>query len=211
MTTIIDTIIDNEPQCVDSTLVESVKDTNTINKDQLKDQLKALTANERYNLINNITMEERSDYIKKQQDLKKREEAILQKCPISKKVKEISCDIQDLKIDLQKYKNELEYIKKIHKNKNQSKNKCPYSIFRLDMGTDMCLNTNTNTNMNYENYENNDDIDKFCEELTETYTNSFSWFWTIMFIMFIFFILTSKPIKPFKTVNLCESLFSTSM
>ena len=194
-----DIIIDNEPQCIEKpVLVESVKDTNTINKDQLKDQLKALSSNERYNLINNITMEERNDYIKKQQDLKKSEDAILKKCPMSKKVKEISCDIQDLKIDLQKYKNELDYIKKIQKNTN--KNKCPYSIFKLDMGTDMCLNTN---NMNNGTNDNDEVIDE--------YTNSSSWFWTIMFIMFILFILTSKPIKPLKPNNLCENLFSTAM
>jgi len=96
-------------------------------------------------------------------------------------------------------------------NTYSKKNKCPYSFFSIgSLGALGSLDINTNTNTNKHTYNNDDEeeqLDKFCEELTETYTNSFSWFFTIMFIVFILFILTSKPLKPIKPINLCDSLF----
>ena len=81
---------------------------------------------------------------------------------------------------------------------------CPYSFFSVGALGSLDINTNKYP---YNNDDEEEQLDKFCEELTETYTNSFSWFFTIMFIVFILFILSSKPIKPFKPINLCDSLF----
>ena len=126
-------------------------------------------------------------------------------------------EIQDLKIELQKSKNEMNDMKQTMKNNMKKecqlntytkKNKCPYSLFSLgSLGLLGSLDINTTTNK-YP-YTNNDEenLDKFCEELTETYTSSCSWWFTILFIVFILFILTSKPLKPLKPINICDSLF----
>ena len=148
----------------------------------LKEQLKTLSIEERYILLSTINNEERNDYIKQQQKLAKEEEIKLAKCPVSKQVSSMKLEIQDLKIELQKLKN---------KSNENSMNtmKCPYSIFRFKDTQD---------------YLSNSDLD-LCNEITETYTSSFSWWSTIMFIVFILFVLTAKPNRN------CEQFFTTVM
>ena len=217
-----ETIIDKEPQSGEKQIDDNTKE-EINNKNRLKEQLKNLKINERHKLLNTILLEERNEFIIKQRKEEQEEEKEFSKCPLSKKIKIMNFEIQDLKMELQKSKNEMNDMKNDMKNniknniKNNTlkdkkkeckintyskKNKCPYSFFSLGS---LDINTNKHT------YNNDDDdeeqLDKFCEELTETYTNSFSWFFTIMFIVFILFILTSKPIKPLKPINLCDSLF----
>jgi hypothetical protein len=141
----------------------------------LKEQLKSLSVDERYNLLNTINLEERTSYIKEQQKLIKEEEDKIAQCPVAKKVVSMNMEIQELKMELQKLKN----------NSNESTMKCPYSKSFL-------------INQEYLN-----DLD-LCNEITETYTSSFSWWSTIMFIVFILFVLTAKPPKH------CE-FFTTTM
>lgn len=141
----------------------------------LKEQLKSLSVDERYNLLNTINLEERNSYIKEQQKLIKEEEDKIAQCPVAKKVVSMNMEIQELKMELQKLKN----------NSNENTMKCPYSKSFL-------------INQEYLN-----DLD-LCNEITETYTSSFSWWSTIMFIVFILFVLTSKPPKH------CE-FFTTAM
>lgn len=206
-------IIDTEPQCNKITLEDSIKESlnrkeslNTkepsINKDQLKDQLKQISLSERQQLLNTIIVEERLEYIKQQQQKIQDDEKEYSKCPLSKKIKRMSIEIQELKMDLQKSKHEMNAMKiESQRHSYSKKNKCPFSL-----GTVCALDTTLlNTNLYSTNEDEN--LDKFCEELTETYTSSFSWWFTIMFIVFMLFILTSKPLKPFKPINLCDSLF----
>ena len=211
-----ETIIDKEPQSSETQLDDNIKE-EINNKNTIKEQLKSLKITERHQLLNTILLEERNEFIIKQRKEEQEEEKEFSKCPLSKKIKIMNFEIQDLKMELQKSKNEMNDMKNNIKNniKNNTpkdkkkeckintyskKNKCPYSFFSLGS---LDINTNKHT------YNNDDEeqLDKFCEELTETYTNSFSWFFTIMFIVFILFILTSKPIKPLKPINLCDSLF----
>ena len=229
-----ETIIDKEPQSGEmlidntinktSTTISTTISNNIINtKDALKEELKKIPISERHQLLNSILLEERNEYIKKQKEEEKKKEEEEKKCsncPLSKKIKIMNFEIQDLKIELQKSKNEMNDMKQTMKNNMKKecqlntytkKNKCPYSLFSLgSLGSLGCslgsLDINTSTNKYpYNNDEEN--LDKFCEELTETYTSSFSWWFTIMFIVFMLFILTSKPIKPLKSINLCDSLF----
>ena len=221
-----ETIIDKEPQSGEKQIDDNTKE-EINNKNRLKEQLKNLKINERHQLLNTILLEERNEFIIKQRKEEQEEEKEFSKCPLSKKIKIMNFEIQDLKMELQKSKNEMNDMKNNIKNniKNNTtkdkkkeckintyskKNKCPYSFFSVGALGSLDINTNTNTNTNKYPYNNDDEdeqLDKFCEELTETYTNSFSWFFTIMFIVFILFILTSKPIKPLKPINLCDSLF----
>ena len=225
-----ETIIDKEPQSGEmlidntinktSTTISTTISNNIINtKDALKEELKKIPISERHQLLNSILLEERNEYIKKQKEEEKKqeEEKKCSNCPLSKKIKIMNFEIQDLKIELQKSKNEMNDMKQTMKNNMKKecqlntytkKNKCPYSLFSLgSLGCSLgSLDINTSTNKYpYNNDEEN--LDKFCEELTETYTSSFSWWFTIMFIVFMLFILTSKPIKPLKSINLCDSLF----
>ena len=214
-----ETIIDKEPQSGEKQLDDNTKE-EINNKNRLKEQLKNLKINERHQLLNTILLEERNEFIIKQRKEEQEEEKEFSKCPLSKKIKIMNFEIQDLKMELQKSKNEMNDMKNNIKNniKNNTqkdkkkeckintyskKNKCPYSFFSVGALGSLDINTNKYP------YNNDDEeqLDKFCEELTETYTNSFSWFFTIMFIVFILFILTSKPIKPLKPINLCDSLF----
>ena len=162
-----------------STIEKQVQDTTTQQPTQLsiKDQLRTLSVDERYNLLNVINMEERVSFIKQQQQLAKEEESKITQCPLFKKVVSMNNEIQELKIDLQKLKNK----------SNEPTMSCPYSIFRFKDNQD---------------YLSEADL---CNELTETYTSSLSWWSTIMFIVFILFVLTSKPSKH------CEQFFTTSM
>ena len=146
---------------------QQTKDQSTVLS--LKEQLKALSLEERYNLVNAINIEERSTYIKEQEKLAKVEEDKIAQCPVAKKVVSMNMEIQELKMELQKLKN----------NTNENKMKCPYSKSFL-------------INQEYLN-----DLD-LCNEITETYTSSFSWWSTILFIVFIFFVMTAKPIKQCK-------------
>jgi hypothetical protein len=141
----------------------------------LKEQLKALSLEERYNLVNAINIEERSTYIKEQEKIAKEEEDKIAQCPVAKKVVSMNMEIQELKMELQKLKN----------NTNENTLKCPYSKSFL-------------INQEYLN-----DLD-LCNEITETYTSSFSWWSTILFIVFILFVMTGKPTKH------CE-FFTTTM
>ena len=141
----------------------------------LKDQLKSLSVDDRYNLLNTINLEERNSYIKEQQKLIKEEEDKIANCPVAKKVVSMNMEIQELKMELQKLKNK----------SSENTMKCPYSKSFL-------------INQEYLN-----DLD-LCNEITETYTSSFSWWSTIMFIVFILFVLTAKPPKH------CE-FFTTTM
>lgn len=212
-----ETIIDKEPQSGETQLDDNIKE-EINNKNTIKEQLKSLKITERHQLLNTILLEERNEFIIKQRKEEQEEEKEFSKCPLSKKIKIMNFEIQDLKMELQKSKNEMNDMKNNIKNniKNNTskdkkkeckintyskKNKCPYSFFSIGS-----LDINTNK-YPYNNDDEEEQLDKFCEELTETYTNSFSWFFTIMFIVFILFILTSKPIKPLKPINLCDSLF----
>ena len=193
-----ETIIEKEPQT---------------GKDTLKEQLKKITITERHQLLNTILLEERNEFIKKQKEEEEKkvieEEKECSKCPFSKQIKRMNSEIQELKRELQKSKNEINAMnKECQLNTYTKKNKCPYSLFSLgSLGLLGSLDINTTTNK-YP-YTNNDEenLDKFCEELTETYTSSCSWWFTILFIVFILFILTSKPLKPLKPINICDSLF----
>ena len=141
----------------------------------LKDQLKALSLEERYNLVNAINIEERSSFIKEQQKLAKEEEDKIANCPVAKKVISMNMEIQELRTEIQKLKNK----------SSENTMKCPYSKSFL-------------INQEYLN-----DLD-LCNEITETYTSSFSWWSTIIFIVFILFVLTAKTPKH------CE-FFTTSI
>ena len=215
-----ETIIDKEPQSGEKQIDDNTKE-EINNKNRLKEQLKNLKINERHQLLNTILLEERNEFIMKQRKEEQEEEKEFSKCPLSKKIKIMNFEIQDLKMELQKSKNDMNDMKNNMKNniKNNTtndkkkeckintyskKNKCPYSFFSVGALGSLDINTNKYP---YNNDDEEEQLDKFCEELTETYTNSFSWFFTIMFIVFILFILTSKPIKPLKPINLCDSLF----
>ena len=194
----------------------------------LKEELKKIPITERHQLLNTILLEERNEFIKKQKDEEEKkvieEEKECSKCPFSKKIKIMNFEIQELKRELQKSKNEMNDMNQTinqtmknnmktecHLNTYTKKNKCPYSLFSfgaLDLlGSLVSVDINTNTNKYTYNNNEEEQLDKYCEELTETYTSSFSWWFTIMFIVFMLFILTSKPIKPLKSINLCDSLF----
>ena len=215
-----ETIIDKEPQSGEKQIDDNTKE-EINNKNRLKEQLKNLKINERHQLLNTILLEERNEFIMKQRKEEQEEEKEFSKCPLSKKIKIMNFEIQDLKMELQKSKNDMNDMKNNMKNniKNNTtndkkkeckintyskKNKCPYSFFSVGALGSLDINTNKYP---YNNDDEEEQLDKFCEELTETYTNSFSWFFTIMFIVFILFILSSKPIKPLKPINLCDSLF----
>ena len=89
----------------------------------------------------------------------------------------MNTEIQDLRMELQKLKNK----------SNENTTKCPYQIFRFNDNQD---------------YLTESDL---CNELTETYTSTFSWWSTIMFIVFILFVITAKPSKQ------CEQFFTTCL
>jgi hypothetical protein len=148
----------------------------------IKEQLKTLSVDERYNLLNVINMEERVSFIKQQQQLAKDEEDKITQCPLFKKVVSMNNEMQDLKIELQKLKN---------KSKEPTTMKCPYSMFKI--------NQINQTNQSYLSE------DELCNELTESCTSSFSWWSTIMFIVFFLFLVTAKPSKN------CEQFFTTVM
>lgn len=135
----------------------------------IKEQLKTLSVEERYNLLNVINMEERVSFIKQQQQIAKDEEDKITQCPLFKKVVSMNNEMQDLKMELQKLKN---------KSKEPTTMKCPYSMFKINQ-----------VNQSYLNEE------ELCNELTESCTSSFSWWSTIMFIVFMLFVLTAKPSK----------------
>jgi len=147
--------------------------TNTNTTPNVKDQLKALSVEDRYTLLNTINMEERNDYIRRQQQNAIEEEKKIAQCPVSKQVNLMKLEIQDLKMELQKLKNNTQ-----NTNSNTIK-KCPYAMFRLE---DF-------------NQKQMQETDNLCNEMSETYTSSFSWWSTIMFIVFILFVMTAKPPK----------------
>ena len=165
------TIINEEP---------TTTTTNTTTNTNVKDQLKALSVEDRYTLLNTINMEERNEYIRRQQQNAIEEEKKLAQCPVSKQVNLMKLEIQDLKMELQKLKNNT-----ISNTTSNTIKKCPYSMFRLE---DINFNINQNKNQMQE-------TDDLCNEMAETYTSSFSWWSTIMFIVFILFVLTAKPPK----------------
>lgn len=169
-------VIDVEPK---DTLVKNTLSSSN-NNIILKEQLKSLTLDERYLLLNSINIEERNEYIKKMQKLAKEEEDKISQCPVSKQVMSMKLEIQDLRIELQKLQNKT----------NENIPKCPYSMFRIEE--------------NKQNAYNLSETD-LCNELTESYTSSFSWWSTIIFIVFFLFVLTAKPSKH------CQSFFTTSM
>ena len=147
---------------------ESVKET-SIPKD-IKEQLKNLSIDERYNLLNTINREERNEYIRKQQEEVIEEQKKIEQCPLSKQVKLMKQEIHYLQIELETLKN------KCNSNLNSNLNKrCPYSFLRLE--------------------KNNQDTDEVCDNIEETYSSSCSWWSTIFFIVFFLFIITSKPSK----------------
>ena len=143
----------------------------------IKDQLKALSVEERYTLLNTINMEERNDYIRRQQQNAIEEEKKLAQCPVSKQVNLMKLEIQDLKMELQKLKNNTQ--NNTQNTNSNTINKCPYTMFRLE-------------DFNQKQMQETDDL---CNEMAETYTSSFSWWSTIMFIVFILFVMTAKPPK----------------
>jgi hypothetical protein len=147
----------------------------------IKEQLKTLSVDERYNLLNTINMEERVSFIKQQQQLAKEEEDKITQCPLFKKIVSMNNELQDLRMDLQKLKNK----------SNEPTIKCPYSMFKINQ---ICQ-----SNPEYLNES------ELCNELTESCTSSFSWWSTIMFIVFMLFVLTAKPSKN------CEQFFTTVM
>jgi hypothetical protein len=147
--------------------------TNTNTTPNVKDQLKSLSVEDRYTLLNTINMEERNDYIRRQQQNAIEEEKKIAQCPVSKQVNLMKLEIQDLKMELQKLKNNTQ-----NTNSNTIK-KCPYAMFRLE-------------DFNQKQMQETDDL---CNEMAETYTSSFSWWSTIMFIVFILFVMTAKPPK----------------
>ena len=155
--------------------------TNTTTTTNVKDQLKALSVEDRYTLLNTINIEERNDYIRKQQQNAIEEEKKLAQCPVSKQVNLMKLEIQDLKMEIQKIKNNTPII--TSQPTLNTINKCPYSMFRLE---------DYNINQNKKQIQESDDL---YNEITETYTSSFSWWTTIMFIVFILFALTAKPPK----------------
>ena len=171
--------INIQPQAQDEVLIKTAASSAQLT---LKEQLKTLSLEERYILLSSINIEERNAYNKQQEKIAKEEEDKLAKCPVSKQVQLMNLEIQDLKIELQKLKNKTN-------ESNVNTMKCPYSIFRFKDTQD---------------YLSNSDLD-LCNEITETYTSSFSWWSTIMFIVFILFVLTAKPSKH------CEEFFTTRM
>jgi hypothetical protein len=152
----------------------------------IKEQLKTLSVEERYNLLNTINMEERVSFIKQQQQLAKDEEDKITQCPLFKKMVSMNNELQDLRMELQKLKNKSNETKV-----TENTMRCPYSMFRI--------NQVNQTNQSYLNEE------ELCNELTESCTSSFSWWSTIMFIVFMLFVLTAKPSKH------CEQFMSTVM
>ena len=153
----------------------------TNSSSSIKEQLKTLTVEERYNLLNVINMEERVSFIKKQQQLAKDEEDKITQCPLFKKMVSMNNELQDLRMELQKLKNK----------SNETTMKCPYSMFKFNQQNQLT-----------QDYLNEADL---CNELTESCTSSFSWWSTIMFIVFFLFIITAKPSKH------CEQFFTTVM
>lgn len=151
----------------------TTNNTSTNTTPNVKDQLKALSVEDRYTLLNTINMEERNDYIRRQQQNAIEEEKKIAQCPVSKQVNLMKLEIQDLKMELQKLKNNTQ-----NTNSNTIK-KCPYAMFRLE-------------DFNQKQMQETDDL---CNEMAETYTSSFSWWSTIMFIVFILFVMTAKPPK----------------
>ena len=147
--------------------------TNTNTTPNVKDQLKSLSVEDRYTLLNTINMEERNDYIRRQQQNAIEEEKKIAQCPVSKQVNLMKLEIQDLKMELQKLKNNTQNTK------SNTIKKCPYAMFRLE-------------DFNQKQMQETDDL---CNEMAETYTSSFSWWSTIMFIVFILFVMTAKPPK----------------
>ena len=166
----INTINNEEPTSTTTATATTTATTTTTTN--VKDQLKALSVEDRYILLNNINMEERNEYIRKQQQNAIEEEKKIAQCPVSKQVNLMKLEIQDLKIELQKLKN------KTQNTTSYATKKCPYSMFRLD---------DFNKQMQ--------DTDDLCNEISETYTSSFSWWSTIIFIAFILFVITAKPPK----------------
>ena len=162
------TIINEEP-----TNTSTSTSTNTNTTINVKDQLKALSVEDRYTLLNTINMEERNDYIRRQQQNAIEEEKKIAQCPVSKQVNLMKLEIQDLKMELQKLKNNTQ------NNTQTTIKKCPYAMFRLE-------------DFNQKQMQETDDL---CNEMAETYTSSFSWWSTIMFIVFILFVMTAKPPK----------------
>jgi hypothetical protein len=166
----------NNPSCVE--------EQNTILS--IKDQLKTLSLEERYELLSSINIEERETFIKQQQQKLKEEEDKLAQCPVSKTVKLMSVELQDLKMELQKLKNKLnENEKKLPINNMR----CPYSIFKVNQGYDT-------------GYDNEYDL---CNEIEETCSSTWSWWSIIMFVIFILLVITAKPPKH------CEDFFTTRM
>jgi hypothetical protein len=166
------TIINEDPTT--DTTTTSTSANATIN---VKDQLKALSVEDRYTLLNIINMEERNEYIRNQKQNAIEEEKKLAQCPVSKQVNLMKLEIQDLKIELQKIKNKTQ-----NTNSNATQNtikKCPYAMFRFE-------------DFNQKQMQDTDDL---CNEMAETYTSSFSWWSTIIFIVFILFVMTTKPSK----------------
>ena len=153
-------------------------------KDQLKDQLKTLSLEERYILLSSINIEERETFIKQQQQKLKDEEDKIAQCPVSKQVQGMKFEMQDLKMEIQKLKNKI--------NENEKKMpvnnvRCPYSIFRVNQGYD-------------NDYEYN-----LCNEIEEACSSTWSWWSIIMFVIFILLVATAKPPKH------CEEFFTTKM
>jgi hypothetical protein len=168
-------IIDTQPN------VESSASTSPSTSQTLKDQLKTLSLEERYILLNTINIEERESFIKQQQQKIKDEEDKLAQCPVSKRVQTMNMDIQQLKMELQKLKN------KLNENQNEKKipinnMRCPYSIFRVNHDY---LNRNSSSDYEYD----------LCNEIEETCSSTWSWWSIIMFVIFILLVITSKPPK----------------
>ena len=151
----------------------TTNNTSTNTTPNVKDQLKALSVEDRYTLLNTINMEERNDYIRRQQQNAIEEEKKIAQCPVSKQVNLMKLEIQDLKMELQKLKNNTQNTK------SNTIKKCPCAMFRLE-------------DFNQKQIQETDDL---CNEMAETYTSSFSWWSTIMFIVFILFVMTAKPPK----------------
>ena len=146
----------------------------------LKDQLKTLSLEERYILLNSINIEERDTFIKQQHQKIKDEEDKLAQCPVSKQVHGMKFEIQDLKMELQNLKN------KINDTQNKlpvNNMRCPYSIFRVNQGY----------NNRYDNGYDNDY--ELCNEIEETCSSTWSWWSIIMFVIFILLVITAKPPK----------------
>ena len=154
-----------------------------------KDEIKTVDSNNKDKaLLNTINIEERNDYIRKQQQNAIEEEKKLAQCPVSKQVNLMKLEIQDLKMEIQKIKNNTPII--TSQPTTNTINKCPYSMFRLE-----------DYNINQNKVQETDDL---YNEITETYTSSFSWWSTIMFIVFILFVLKLLITPYFSTFLSCN-------